>query len=110
MKNFFQDLKTLLDMETAAEKNQYLQRLELSTPQQREANGTCLINLILDDEYPGLGGRFILVLRKASRSALPFTKLDAGDPVILSAKVEGESWNSRGVVVERQSHTILVAF
>jgi superfamily I DNA and/or RNA helicase len=107
---FFKDLKSLLDLETAAEKERFLQILSLQSPQQREASGTCLTALTIDDEYPGLGGRFIVVLRKASRAALPWTRLDAGDPVILTGKPEGEVWNGRAVVSERQSHTIHVAF
>jgi superfamily I DNA and/or RNA helicase len=107
---FFKDLKALLDLETAAEKERFLQILALQSPQHREANGTCLTALAVDDEYPGLGGRFIVVLRKASRAALPWTKLDAGDPVILSGKPEGEVWNGRGVVAERQAQVIHVAF
>jgi superfamily I DNA and/or RNA helicase len=106
----FKDLKALLDLETVAEKERFLEILKLQSPQEREANGSCLTALTVDDEYPGLGGRFIVVLRKASRSALPWTKLDAGDPVILSAKLEGEAWNGRGVVSERQTHLIHVAF
>ncbi|HYX33338.1 MAG TPA: AAA domain-containing protein [Oligoflexus sp.] len=107
---FFKDLKALLDLETTAEKERFLQLLDQQSPQQREGNGTCLTALTVDDEFPGLGGRFIVVLRKASRAALPWTKLDAGDPVILSGKPEGELWNGRAVVVERQSHAIHVAF
>lgn len=107
---FFKDLKALLDLETAAEKERFLLILSLQSPQHREANGTCLTALAVDDEYPGLGGRFIVVLRKASRAALPWTKLDAGDPVILSGKPEGEIWNGRGVVAERQAQVIHVAF
>jgi len=107
---FFKELKALLDLETAAEKERFLKILALQSPQQREARGSCLTGLTVDDEYPGLGGRFILVLRKITRSALPWTKLDAGDPVILSGKPEGEPWNARAVVVERQSHAIHVAF
>jgi superfamily I DNA and/or RNA helicase len=107
---FFKDLKALLDLETAAEKERFLKILDLQSPQERESSGTCLTALAIDDEYPGLGGRFIVVLRRASRAALPWTKLDAGDPVILSGKPEGEAWTGRGVVSERQSHAIHVAF
>lgn len=107
---FFKDLKALLDLETAAEKDRFLKLLELESPQQREGNGTCLTALTVEDEYPGLGGRFILVLRKASRAALPWTKLDSGDPVILSGRPAGEHWNGRAVVAERHAHVIHVAF
>ncbi|WP_141734709.1 AAA domain-containing protein [Oligoflexus tunisiensis] len=107
---FFKELKGLLDLETAAEKERFLQVLALQSPEQREASGTCLTALTVEDEYPGLGGRFILVLRKASRGALPWTKLDAGDPVILSGKPEGQSWNGRAVVAERHAQVIHIAF
>ncbi len=107
---FFKDMKALLDLETAAEKERFLEIIERQRPHERELNGTCLTGLAVDDEYPGLGGRFIVVLRKASRAALPWTKLDAGDPVILSGKPEGEVWTGRAVVVERKSHGIHIAF
>lgn len=106
----FTKLKELLDLETQAEKQRFVEQLDRLTPQQREAKGTCLTGLVVEEEYPGLGGRFILALRRGNRSALPWTSLDSGHPVILSARIDGTLMNLRGVIVERQSHAIHVAF
>ncbi len=107
--SFFSGLKALLELETETEKRQFLERLQKQTPKQRESNGSCLHSLTVEDEFPGLGGRFIIVLRKSSRAPLPWTSMDAGSPVILSTETSQPTWSARAVVVERQPKAIHIA-
>src|SRR5262249_20688165 len=76
-----------------------------------EATGHSLVDLVARDSYAGLGGRLILCLGKRDVQArLPWTRLGAGTPVVLSAQGRrgGDGW--RGVVAEREEGQIRVAF
>lgn len=103
------ELKKLLALETEAEKQSFLRRLAEQTPQERERGGGCLYGLSIEDEYTGLGGRFILVLGKSSRAALPYTQMDAGTPVLFAATQGKDTWSCRAVVSQRDSKVIHIA-
>ncbi|MBC8356705.1 MAG: AAA family ATPase [Planctomycetes bacterium] len=103
----FERMIRLLEMEGDAEAEQLLQAQRRRSPAQAEKAGTTLINLILRDEAPGLGGRVLVTLGKKSREPLPWTRLGIGSPVLLSEQEGDERW--RGVVSYRASHTIEVA-
>src|SRR5262249_7430505 len=60
----FQRLPRLLELESAAEAEQALQQAQRLSPAEAERSGDCLIGLVVRDEQPGLGGRFILTLTK----------------------------------------------
>jgi superfamily I DNA and/or RNA helicase len=108
--NHFDRLANLLELESQAEAQHILEQMRRRSPEEAEAAGHCLAALVVQDEYAGLGGRVILTLTKRDRSPLPWTRLGAGTPVLLSeqkARV-GEGW--RGVVAERGEATLRVAF
>jgi ATP-dependent RNA/DNA helicase IGHMBP2 len=112
----FERLKRLLDLEAEAEKQQMLAELERRSPQEAEASGTSLINLVIREEGAGLGGRILLTLAKRTQGQeLPWTRLGVGAPVILSEDGSDEPRRSdragwRGVVSRLQKDSIQVAF
>jgi superfamily I DNA and/or RNA helicase len=105
----FLRLARLLELESQAEARQLLEAVRRLAPGDAEASGLSLTDLVVRDEYAGLGGRFILTLGKRDRSRpLPWTRLQVGTPVLLSAQGDDSSW--RGVVCEREDTALRVAF
>lgn len=107
----FQRLTQLLELESQAEARQVLERAGRQTGAEAEESGDCLLDLVVQEEYAGLGGRCLLTLGKRDREQrLPWTRLGAGTPVLLSAGGgrPGDGW--RGVVCERSERFIRVAF
>lgn len=104
----FQRLARLLEMESQEEARQAEERAQRST-RGAEANGTCLLGLVVAEEQSGLGCRCILTLMKRNRSQpLPWHRLQSGAPVLLSE--EGASGGGmRGVVCERGELFLRVA-
>lgn len=107
----FARLAELLELESEAEARQVVERVRRLPPAEAEATGHSLVDLVVRDAYAGLGGRMLLTLGKRdARANLPWTRLGGGAPVVLS--VQGargvEGW--RGVVSERESGHVRVAF
>lgn len=104
----FLRLARLLEMESEAEARQIREQVQRLAPAEAEQSGQCLVDLVLQDEYAGLGGRFVLTLAKRERGrSLPWTRLQAGTPVLVSPQAGGEG--RRGVVCERTEQVLRVA-
>src|SRR5438445_673887 len=101
MSDHFQRLRDLLELESDAEVRQTLERIRRLSADDAERSGNCLTDLVVHEEFAGLGGRFILTLMKRSRQPLPWTRLGAGTPIVLSPHggKGGSGW--RGVISER---------
>ncbi len=107
----FQQLMDCIELEAEAELRQTLQDRQRLSPAAAERAGLSLTGLVLRDETTGLGGRSLLTLGKRDeRQALPFTRLNAGAPVLLSEEGASDESARRGVVCQRQDATIEVAF
>jgi superfamily I DNA and/or RNA helicase len=106
----FQRLAELLELESQAEARQILERIQRLSPGDAEQSGDCLVDLVVRDEYAGLGGRTLLALGKRNpNEPLPWTRLQSGTPVLLS--VQGGRANGwRGIVSERGDNFVRVAF
>jgi superfamily I DNA and/or RNA helicase len=105
----FQRLARLLELESDAEAEQALQRTRGLSAAEAERTGDCLVALVLREEYTGLGGRIILTLAKRNPAQpLPWTRLQVGSPVLLSAEDGGGS-GARGVLSERDERWVRVA-
>jgi ATP-dependent RNA/DNA helicase IGHMBP2 len=112
----FQRLIRLLALEAEAEKQEALQDIRQRSPQEAEALGNSLVNLVIRENEVGLGGRSILTFGKRNQnSVLPWTRLGVGSPVILSQEGTNhtgsdgsEGW--RGVVSQVHKDAIQVAF
>jgi superfamily I DNA and/or RNA helicase len=106
----FQHLTELLELESRAETRQILERIRRLSPGDAEQSGDCLVDLVVRDEYAGLGGRSLVTLGKRNpNERLPWTRLQAGTPVLLSAQ-GGRASGWRGVVSERGDNFVRVAF
>ena len=105
----FSRLLQLLALESEAEQNQALERVQQLSASRAESTGQALANLVLRDEYSGLGGRCILSLsRRNPTEPLPWTRLQSGSPILLT-KQDGGKEGMRGVICDRQECYIQVA-
>ncbi len=105
-------LRQWLEREAEAEKKEFEARREelKSRGKAAEETGQSLLALTIEDEYAGLGGRAVLVLRKNNRTPLPWTRLDVGSPIFLSADGSEVKGSERGVVWVRRADQIHVVF
>lgn len=106
----FQRLANLLEMESDAEAQQILERMRHLSGDEAEKAGDGLVDLVVQEEQGGLGGRFLLTLAKRDRRRLPWTRLQSGTPVLLSPQESKGDTGWRGVVCERGDNSITVAF
>jgi superfamily I DNA and/or RNA helicase len=107
----FQRLARLLDLEARAETRQALERVQRLAPADAEATGHCLANLVVREEFSGLGGRCVITLAKRNDSVpLPWTRLGVGSPVLLSEMGARPGDGLRGVISERGERWLRVAF
>jgi superfamily I DNA and/or RNA helicase len=106
----FRRLRDLLELESEAEVRQTLERIRRLSAEDAERSGACLTNLVVHEEFGGLGGRFILTLVKRSRQPLPWTRLGSGTPVVLSPHGGKGDSGWRGVVSERTESFLRIAF
>src|SRR5689334_18401509 len=107
----FRRLARLLELEARAETRQALERVQGLPPAEAEATGNCLAGLVVRDEFAGLGGRWVVTLGKRNDALpLPWTRLGAGSPVLLSDTAGRPGEGRRGVVSERGERWLRVAF
>ncbi len=110
---YFGNLSLLLDLEAEAEKQEALRERTKLTPAEAEASGNSLIGLVIREEGYGLGGHFLLGLGKRNETLpLPWTRLGAGSPVILSEENRTSSSGEngwRGIVSSMRRDAIQVA-
>jgi ATP-dependent RNA/DNA helicase IGHMBP2 len=106
----FQHLLELLELEADAEARQMLDASRRRSPTEAEKSGNSLVDLVIQDEYAGLGGRVIVAFLKRDHSPLPWTRLGAGTPVLASPQGVKNLTGWRGVVCEREEKVLRVAF
>ncbi|MEK6235621.1 MAG: AAA domain-containing protein, partial [Planctomycetales bacterium] len=105
----FQRLMDWLQLESEAEKKRFDERRRRGTKADAEKSGETLLDLVITQTEPGLGGRTLLTLVKRNRTlSLPWNRLRVGSPVMLSP--EGAGRDSRqGVVSARRGDSIQVS-
>lgn len=107
----FSLLASLLELESEAEAQQVVERVRRLPPDEAEASGHSLVDLVVRDSYAGLGGRLLVTFSKRDAQAkLPWSRLSAGAPVVLSPQGSRTTEGIRGVVSERETHYLRVAF
>ena len=106
----FSRLTRLLELESKAEARQAIEYAGRLSPAEAERSGTALVDLVVVDEDTGLGGHSLLQLAKHNRAPLPWTRLGVGSPVLLSTGTGKRNDGHRGVVFERNTTSIKVAF
>jgi superfamily I DNA and/or RNA helicase len=106
----FARLIHLLGLEADAESEQFLRSSRRHDASAAEASGTSLVELVIRDEFLGLGDRVLVTLGKRDVSRrLPWTRLGIGTPVLLSEQPPHEQTGWRGIVSDRSESTIQVA-
>jgi len=105
----FDRLLRWLDMEAAAEAEERRAKLTRTSPTEAERLGGTLVDMAVDDETVGLGGRRLWSLCKRNRTlALPWTRLRVGSPVLLT-NGDADAKAERGVVSRRDDRSITIA-
>ena len=106
----FRRLIRCLDLESEEESRLVSERSRREIGPNAERNGDCLIGLAIRDETAGFGGRAVLVLgKKDQRLELPWTRLNPGTPIVLTEEQSSRTDFQRGVVTDKDRHTITVA-
>lgn len=106
---FFDRFLKWLELEGRAEAEQRRTRQGKLSGAAAEQSGTTLVELAVDDETAGLGGRWIWSLCKRNRTLkLPWTRIGVGAPVMLTCDEPGVE-PLRGVVSDRDERRIDVA-
>lgn len=105
----FDHLVQCIEWESEAEAKRLVERRKRKRPGNEERSGETIIDLVINDSEPSLGGRFLVTLAKRNQTlALPWNRLRVGTPVVLSAENE-DSGERTGVVSSRSTHKIQVA-
>ena len=103
---YLERLGTLLELEAAEEAARAKARAERLSPADAEAAGISLVDLVVADEYSGLGGLQVVKLVKRNRTLdLPWSRIDTGSPVVLTTL----DLSLRGVVASRKRDQLSVA-
>jgi ATP-dependent RNA/DNA helicase IGHMBP2 len=105
----FTRLTRLLELESKAEALQAAEYTGRLSPAEAERSGTALVKLAVVDEDAGLGGHCLLQLAKHNRAPLPWTRLNVGSPVLLSAGTGRRKDGYHGVVFERNTTLVKIA-
>ncbi|MCK6546879.1 AAA domain-containing protein [Myxococcota bacterium] len=82
------ELVELVALESRAEAEATRLRAAKLTAAEAEASGDALVELTVEDERFGLGGRLLVKLVKPRAQHLPWTRLGVGAPVVLSPSIE----------------------
>jgi superfamily I DNA and/or RNA helicase len=101
-------LVRLIELEREAEGQRAVELCRKLSPADAERAGHSLVDLVIVDEEAGLGGRYLLKLAKRNRRPLPWTRLRAGSPVMLTSAADA-TIAARGVVYDRREEAISVA-
>jgi superfamily I DNA and/or RNA helicase len=105
----FELLASLLQLEAEAEAERLAEQARRRTGAAAERTGYCLVKLAVRDEQPAFGGRVVLTLGKRDQAVvLPWNRLSAGTPVLLTEENVERQRGWRGVVSRRDTTTIQI--
>lgn len=105
----FAQLSRWLEMESLAEAQRLADRRERINPNDLEATGETLLDLVVVDHQIAVGGLYLLNLVKRNRQLeLPWNRLRVGSPVVLSP-TDDDGDSQLGVVSLRSNTVIQVA-
>lgn len=108
---YFQRLAHWLALESRAEALRLAEKRQALSPADVERRGETLLDLRIEDDRVGLGGRVLLTLiKKESPQLLPWNRFRVGTPVVLSSTAKRQMDACQGVVSGRDGRSIEVAF
>ncbi len=106
----FANLRRWLDMEGEAERERLEERRKVQSSAQAERGGETLLDMIVSTHTSGLGGRYLITLKKRrSAERLPWHRFKVGSPIILSADGGKSGSSVQGVVSGRKSDSLEIA-
>jgi ATP-dependent RNA/DNA helicase IGHMBP2 len=104
-------LLALLELESDAEAQQTLERIQRLSAAEAERTGHALTALIIPDQEVALGGRLLLTLcKRGADRMLPWNRLSVGTPVLLFEEGVARPDRWRGIVCGRDERSLRVAF
>lgn len=107
----FVRLATWLGMESEAELERMAERRKTRDSAKAEKSGETILDLVIEEDRPGLGGRHLITFVKRNRDQpLPWHRLRVGSPVVLSEYPESGEDSYQGVVSRTQRNQLQVAF
>jgi len=108
--NHFDRLLRLLQLEAEAEAEQLRARAQRMSGREAEKLGNTLIDMAVEDERAGLGGRWLMLFCKRNRTMkLPWNRFGRGTPVVLTPEDHEIKLQLRGIVVDRDDRAITIA-
>ncbi len=97
-------------MESAAEIERMQERQKTRKEADAEKTGETILDLAIADHRSGLGGRHLITFHRRSRTRpMPWHRLKAGSPVIISSFMDTEHESFQGVVSATSRDSIQVA-
>lgn len=103
----FDLLEKWLEMESEAEAARVAEKRLLRDSKHAETTGETLLNLVVADSEPGIGGQFLVTFVKRNRDLqLPWNRLRVGAPVLLAKFSDDDGESLPGVVSKRNREFI----
>ncbi|MEM9942495.1 MAG: AAA domain-containing protein [Planctomycetota bacterium] len=110
LEKHFVDMVEWLAMETTAEVERMARRRKFKSPKDAEATGETVLDLVIQDVRPGLGGyQLISFQRRSTNHPMPWHRLKVGTPVVVSADDYNGSKDETGVISKKKKELIEVA-
>jgi superfamily I DNA and/or RNA helicase len=108
--DYFARQLELLELEARAEQERLREQMQSMSAADAERSGNSLVQLVIRDEYAGMGGRVLVRLAKRNQQErLPWTQLKPGTPVLLTEQGVPDAGGWRGVVSDLRRDSIQVA-
>ena len=99
-----------MDLESEAELHRLAERRRRASGDDAERSGDALLDMAIEDQLPGVGGRLLLTFVKRNRTlSMPWTRLKVGSPVVISAEGDELADSVSGVVSAKNSRCLQVA-
>ena len=99
-----------LALESEAEVERMAERRKRSQGKDAEKSGETILNLVVADQDPGLGGATLVTfVRRNREQPMPWHRLRVGSPVVVSAIPEEDSRSETGVVSRQHRDSIQVS-
>ena len=97
-------------MESDAEVERMAERRKARDSAKAEKSGETLLDLVIEDNRNGLGGRHLLTMIKRNREqSMPWHRLRVGSPVILTTFPDDDGTSYQGVVSAKKNNSIQIA-
>ncbi len=97
-------------MESDAEVERMAERRKARDSAKAEKSGETLLDLVIEDNRNGLGGRHLLTMLKRNREQpMPWHRLRVGSPVILTTFPDDDGTSYQGVVSAKKNNSIQIA-